>query len=334
VPPSYLRRLFRWALLNKAVAAIVVAGLISAGFLAVNIAAEFRVDYVSGRAALESSKDAARAAYADDSSSDIAARGASRSSTRNSASGNGHADASGQSVSTDTPGEVDVYIASDAAWRDGTFAASFEQGGEPWDGDSAAQDDQDDHEKERQSADDSPFDEDATEEPYPRNGFIGGRILSDTGMALVGIGVTATATHLFDVPPTVTVPVGDLQRQAISDTAGSFRFEQLAAGEYRINNVPTETYGRAQIAVRTGVDFANLVLKGQRQFSVSGIVTDLMGQPLAAALVQPQALGSKGAYTDSTGRFELQLQVPTEVRGLGVRTTLYGYRSKMSLLAA
>ena len=204
-----------------------------------------------------------------------------------------------------------------------------ENGGERWQDDRLNRDDQ---ENAVQNRDENSSDDDSVDEPYSRNGIIAGRVIGDAGRTLVGIGVTATATHLFDVPPEVTVPVGDLQRHAVSDTAGYFRFEQLAAGEYRINNVPTETYGRTQIAVRTGVDFADLILKGQRQLKVSGVVTDTNGQPLVAALVQPQALGSKGAYTDSAGRFELQLQVPTEAQSLGVHTKLRGYRNKMSLL--
>ena len=329
---SSLTRLVHWALRYKAVAAISAAGIIAAGFLIVSIASHFGSDSFFNPATWDFAANRSHTPYKDVSPDDVSASGAAQSSSRRSgAPGDSQAGAPGHSMSTATAGEVDTYIASDAAWREGTFAATFERGGKPWDGDSASPDYQ---VQATRGDDETSPDENQAEEPYPRNAMIAGRVISDSGTALVGIGVTATAIHLFDVPPGMTVPVGDLQRRAVSDTAGYYRFDNLAAGEYRINNVPTETYGMTQISVRSGVDFADLVLKGQRDFSVAGVVTDTKGQPLSGALVQPQALGASGAYTDSAGRFELQLRIQDPAQALGIRTELYGYREKMTLVNA
>jgi hypothetical protein len=335
LPLSGFTRLISWALRYKAVAAICMAGIVAAVFLMVSIASHLGSDHFLNRATSDSGPDRSDTVYRDVSPEGVAASGAARSTTGRAGAagtdGDGQAAAPGHSMSTPTAGEVDAYIASDAAWREGAFAASFERGGKPWDGDSASSDNQ---VKATQGDDEASPDDDQPEEPYPRNAMIAGRVISDSGMALVGIGVTATGIHFFDVPPGLTVPVGDLQRRAVSDTAGYYRFDNLAAGEYRINNVPTETYGMTQIAVRSGVDFADLVLKNQRPLTVSGVVTDTTGQPLAGAQVQPQSLGARGAYTDSAGRFQLQLQIQEQAQGLGIRTALYGYREKMTLVNA
>ena len=182
--------------------------------------------------------------------------------------------------------------------------------------------------------DESLFDEVLVEEAlYARNEQISGRVVNESGMPMIGIGVTATAIHLFDIPADATIPVGDLQRYAVSDTAGRYYFDQLVPGEYRVHNVPTADYGMSQIAVRTGVDFADISLKTQRALAVSGVVTDTIGQPLAGVLVRPMALGAGGAYTDSAGQFVLRLQMPNGSRNLGVAAGLLGYRDKMTLLS-
>jgi len=195
-------------------------------------------------------------------------------------------------------------------------------------------DEEDDSEADTESEDESLFDEVMVEEAlYARNGSISGRIVNESGIPMVSVGVTATAIHLFDIPADAAIPVGDLQRYAVSDTAGRYYFEQLVPGEYRIQSVPTADYGLSQIAVRTGVDFADIALKTQRALAVSGVVTDTIGQPLAGVLVKPMALGTGGAYTDSAGQFVLRLQLPSGSEGLAVAAGLLGYRDKMTLLS-
>lgn len=335
-----MTRLFTWARHHKAVAAISVAGFVAAGFLVIAIASDLRGDAGADRVALESLPFGPELGSTDVSQTGNIAPDINRTSrtagTSVASSGSGKIDTAGLSPPSDSSDYVDTYIAGDSSWRDVGFKPLRATGGERRDGDSAARDVQDKEVQDKESETDevSLSDEEQADETYPRNEIIAGRVISESGMALVGVGVTATATHLYDVPPEVTVPPGDLQRYAVSDTAGHYRFEHLAAGEYRVNSVPTEIYGMTQMSVRSGVDFADIVVKTQRQLNVVGVVTDTMGQPLAGALVQPQALGERGAYTDSAGHFELQLQIPEQATGLGIRTELYGYRGNMTLLGA
>ncbi len=187
--------------------------------------------------------------------------------------------------------------------------------------------------EETSAGEESIFDEVMVEEAlYARDGAISGRVVNESGMPIIGVGVTATAIHLFDIPADASIPVHDLQRYAVSDTAGVYSFDQLVPGEYRIQNVPTADYGMTRIAVRSGVNFADLALKTQRALTVSGVVTDTIGQPLAGVLVKPMALGAGGSYTDSGGQFVLQLQMPSESKTLGIGAALMGYRDKMTLL--
>jgi len=335
-----LTRLLRWARHYKAVAAISAAGIVAFAFLAINVVADLREDVGVNRVVKESRSDGPVHPSIDVSPVGNTAADTNRTSRAAgksvASSGSGKIDTSGPRPSADDPGYpgyVDAYIAAESNWRDVGFEPLRATGGERRDGNSMPHDDRD---KESESAKESLVDDDRAEdeESYPRNEIIAGRVMSEAGMALVGVGVTATATHLFDVPPAVTVPPGDLQRYAVSDSAGQYRFEHLAAGEYRVNSVPTENYGMTQISVRSGVDVADIVVKTQRRLNVAGVVTDTNGQPLAGALVQPQALGQRGAYTDSAGHFELQLQIPEQATGLGIRTKLYGYRGNMTLLGA
>jgi protocatechuate 3,4-dioxygenase beta subunit len=242
------------------------------------------------------------------------------------------ADGEYRAEATDDPGQVDAYIAAEAGSRINGFKPLQATGGTRWKGESKLPDARD---KESEDDEQSSYDEDRAEdeEPYPRNEIIAGRVLSESGMPLIGVGVTATALNFFDVPPTVTVAPVDLQRYAVTDTAGYYRFEQLVAGDYRINSVPTESYGMSQISVRSGVDFADIVVKTQRQLSVVGRVTDTNGKPLPHALVQPQALGESGAYSDSAGNFQLHLRIPEQAKTLGIRTELYGYRGDRTMLS-
>ena len=324
--------LISWSLRNRAVAAISAAGLVAAGFLIVTFISNLREDPAASDLASVASHDIARPDFMGGSAIDTNPAPTQRSGPRDVSRAVGSTGGSGLSQSRETAGEVDVYIADSEYGRSGVFEIFGEAGGIPWEGGEPNSHDEND-EAVRDDAD-MLLGDDRDEEPYARNAVIAGRVMNDSGIALVGIGMTATAIHLFDVPPGVTVPVGDLQRHAVSDTAGRYRFDNLVPGEYRVNNMPTETYGMTQISVRSGVNVADIVLITQRTFNVVGQVTDTMGQPLAGALVQPQILGERGAYTDSTGSFELQLQVGEQASGLGLRTELYGYRGKMTLLGA
>ena len=209
------------------------------------------------------------------------------------------------------PGSVEAYIAESddrgihigKAGRSRIATRRIDDPLSPYKNDEDA-----DPEADPAAEDESLFDEVLVEEAlYARNEQISGRVVNESGLPMIGIGVTATASHLFDIPADATIPVGDLQRYAVSDTAGRYYFDQLVPGEYRVHNVPTADYGMSQIAVRTGVDFADISLKTQRAVTVSGLITDTLGQPLAGVLVKPMILGEAGGYTDSDGQFTLSL---------------------------
>ena len=234
------------------------------------------------------------------------------------------------------PGSVEAYIAEsdDRGIHIGVFGRKGKHKSRVDDPLASYKNDEEaDEESDTADEDEGLFDEVLVEEAlYARNGSISGRVVNESGMPMVGIGVTATAIHLFDIPPNAQIPVGDLQRYAVSDTAGRYYFEQLVPGEYRVHNVPTADYGMSQIAVRTGVDFADIALKSQRAVTVSIIVNDTVGQPLSGVLVRPMLLGAVGGYTDSAGLFSLSMRIPSETRTVSLDASLHGYRDKITIL--
>ena len=155
---------------------------------------------------------------------------------------------------------------------------------------------------------------------------ISGRVLDRAGAPVAGIKLVAKASYLFDRDKGEMVSVYRYQREAASGFGGAYAFERLADGEYQISTVATEQYPRAEISARAGVDFADLILTGQRDLRVFGIVTTSDGEPLAGVVVTPvmQNLPQISSSTEGSFTFELKLQETD--RNLAVRASKKGYQ--------
>ena len=219
----------------------------------------------------------------------------------------------------DTYTQTGAYVGQN---RDQQTNFHLEQAGVPWNPDSAEQvrDHYRDGDDQSLSAEEEPV-----EQPLARNHAISGRVLDQSGMPVAGIAVVAGATRLFDLPNGAPIPPEDRYRQAVTDGMGFYAFQQMAAGEYRIRTLPTADYSQAQIMVRAGVDYADIVLEGKRGVLLAGQVTSTSGEPLVGAVVTPKVLGARAAYTDEYGVYQLQIPLKKDT-GFAVVATRDGFR--------
>lgn len=134
-----------------------------------------------------------------------------------------------------------------------------------------------------------------------------GRVRDEQGRALPGARVTLrlTAVAGLDV-------AAELASQlACTDREGRFAFDELAAGDYRLQ---AECRGRvsppSEFALEPGACERDVELTYSAARTISGTVVDSSGRPLLNACVVVDALGRAGeprlCVTDSAGRFELE----------------------------
>ncbi len=173
--------------------------------------------------------------------------------------------------------------------------------------------------------------EDALED-LERNSYISGRVLDQYGMAIPGVGLVATVQGLNAATPGLQIPVEYLQYRAISDVDGRYRFSPIVEGDYSVTAVSNGRYADAHIRVRSGTDFANIVLDRERQIMLQGRVSSTAGEPLWSALVSPLVPGVAGAYTDGHGQYQLTASISEGRGGVGIKATLSGYREQLILL--
>jgi protocatechuate 3,4-dioxygenase beta subunit len=157
---------------------------------------------------------------------------------------------------------------------------------------------------------------------------ISGRVLDRSGAPVPGIKLVARASYLFDRDKGRLTPVYRYQRMATSGYDGSYAFERLADGEYHISTEATEQYARAQISVRAGVDFADLVLTGQRELIVYGLVSTAGGVPLAGAVVTPMTQNAPMVSSNKEGRYTFEVKLLGNAQNLAVRASKKGYEDK------
>ncbi len=157
---------------------------------------------------------------------------------------------------------------------------------------------------------------------------IGGRVLNRAGEALAGIELIATARRLFGLPPGMAIPPSERVHRAVSGADGGYQFQQVADGEYQIRTLANDGYAPAQITVRAGVDFADLVLAGQRVLQVTGKVANTLGEPLAGVQVTPRIIGARGAYTGEAGDYQLRLEMKENAGSLSVSFQRDGYQQQ------
>ena len=157
---------------------------------------------------------------------------------------------------------------------------------------------------------------------------ISGRVLDHAGSPVTGIKLVARASYLFDRDKEKLTPVHGYQREANSGYDGAYEFERLADGEYSISTVATELYSRAQISVRAGVDFADLVLTGLHNLRVYGTVTTSLGEPLAGVVVTPVMQSPLKVSSSEEGGYSFQIKLQDNIQSLAVRASRNGYQEK------
>ena len=139
------------------------------------------------------------------------------------------------------------------------------------------------------------------------SGAISGRVLNEAGQAVLGMEISAESLKLFQAPQGFlgNGPVA----QVMSDQKGTYRFEQLPEGEYRIRTIATDLYVPAEIVVRTGVDSADLVVSGDRQLFIQGTVKDIKGELLEGVRVVSAQTPPREVVTDQNGNYGLQVRL-------------------------
>jgi protocatechuate 3,4-dioxygenase beta subunit len=162
-------------------------------------------------------------------------------------------------------------------------------------------------------------------EPDPKRS-ISGKVLNEAGEPVPGIDLTAHAMRLFQ--ETERLKENAHAPQSVSDEDGSYQFEQLAEGEYRISSVATDRYPAAHTVARTGVDFANLVVSETRRLWVYGSVTDSDQEPLQGVKVTPRGQPDKAVVTDYAGHYVLEMSVAGRGRNHELRFALAGYHER------
>ena len=157
---------------------------------------------------------------------------------------------------------------------------------------------------------------------------ISGRVLNRAGTPVPGIKMEARATYLFDSEQGKLIYARTNQRMAVSGNDGTYAFERLADGEYHINTEATEHYSRAQISVRAGVDFVDLVLTGQRELSVNGLVSTAGGDPLTGVMVTPLGQSPLTVSSGEDGRYTFEIKLMETAQSLAVRASKQGYKDR------
>lgn len=157
---------------------------------------------------------------------------------------------------------------------------------------------------------------------------ISGRVLERSGTPVEGITVVARAYHLFDRDSGRTLPARNHQHETRSGYNGAYAFERLLDGEYHLSTVATDVYPRVQILVRAGVDFADLILTGQLELRVHGVVTTADDKPLAGVRVSPVVQDAPAVTTGKDGSYEFRVTLRDIVSTLTVRASKTGFDSR------
>ncbi|MDX1345250.1 MAG: carboxypeptidase-like regulatory domain-containing protein [Sedimenticolaceae bacterium] len=170
----------------------------------------------------------------------------------------------------------------------------------------------------------------ATKQPLEPVGdlAISGRVLDRSGSPVEGITVIARAYHLFDPDSGRSVPARDYQRETTSGYNGAYAFERLVDGEYRLSTVATEIHPPVQILVRAGVDFADLILTGQLELRVYGVVTTADGEPLAGVSISPVVHEAPVVLSGKDGRYDLRVELRDIVTSLTLRVSKAGFENQ------
>lgn len=158
---------------------------------------------------------------------------------------------------------------------------------------------------------------------------ISGRVMTTHGWPVGGIEVRAQFRNYFkDAKSNATQNAVGAQVTRTNDD-GFYAFRGLPAGIYMISTPDSSSYAPSRVEVRTGVKYADLRLKTQRNTLVRGIVTDPMGNELGDVQIMPLVKGvPAGASSDVNGEFQLAVALQEGVESFPLRLQRQGFREQ------
>lgn len=163
---------------------------------------------------------------------------------------------------------------------------------------------------------------------------ISGQVVDETGSSVSGIAVEAVLSRLFDEEAEPDLGYGPLEQRTFTDGAGGFRFFGLPDGEFHIRTVASARYPTvASTLSRAGLDSVKLVVQWQLEVMVSGLVESTLGVPLAGVEVTPVSQSERGAVTDESGRYGLQISMKRSSNH-ALRFWTEGYREQTVRVSA
>jgi len=158
---------------------------------------------------------------------------------------------------------------------------------------------------------------------------ISGRVLTQSGSPVEGIEVTARFRDYFKTTDSLARNNAVGTQETTTNKDGFYAFRDLPAGIYMVGTKESGAYAPARIEVRTGVKYADLMLKAQRYAQVRGVVTDTMGAALEQVRIMPLVKGvPAGAVSDDNGEFHFAVAIESKTRSFPLRFKRQGYREQ------
>lgn len=159
---------------------------------------------------------------------------------------------------------------------------------------------------------------------------ISGRVLTTHGWPVGGIEVRARFRNYFKDAESNAIQSAVGTQVATSNDDGFYAFRGLPPGIYMISTPDSGSYAPSRVEVRTGVKYADLRLKTQRNRLVRGVVIDPMGNEIDGVQIMPLVKGvPAGANSDVNGEFRLAVSLQEGVESFPLRLRRQGYRERL-----